>query len=130
MVVLPVSAAAARGWGVTYGGRRVGGGGGREPGGGRGALGGVGGARDRGAATLALAEVPLALAYQRPLVALHALQLLLGAHAAPWQAAPGRRLLGLRGRGQALQGTLGSLLGKRAEEEGRWKEDRSREGDA
>lgn len=61
-VVLPVPAAAARGWGVTYGGRRVGGVGG-QPGGGGGALGGDGGGGGEArAGALALAEVPLALA--------------------------------------------------------------------
>lgn len=58
--MLPVSAAAARGRGVTYGGRRVGGVGG-QPGGGGGALGGGGGGEAR-AGAFALAEVPLALA--------------------------------------------------------------------
>lgn len=78
-VVLPVSAAAAQGWGVTYGGRRVGCVGG-QPGGGGGALGGDGGGREARGGAFALAEVPLALANQRLLVALHALQLLLRSH--------------------------------------------------
>lgn len=104
-VVLPVSAAAARGWGVTYGGRWVGGAGG-QPGGGGGALGGGGGEARAGA--FALAEVPLALADQRLLVALHPLQLLLRCHSPSRLAA--RELQGFRRRRQALQGTLGSLL--------------------
>ena len=87
-------AGAQRGVGVTYGRGRllalVPG----RPGGA--ALGGAdGGVRP-------LAEVPLAVADQRPLVALHALQLLLGAHAAPCRAGGG---VGL------VQGTLGPLLG-------------------
>ncbi len=60
-VVLPVSAAAARGWGVTYGGRRIGGAGG-QPGGGGGALGGDSGGGEARAGAFSLAEVPLALA--------------------------------------------------------------------
>lgn len=98
--------AAAAAWGrrVTYGGRGVAGAGGQPGGGGR-AL-----AVDGGGAALALAQVPLALADQCLLVALHPLQLLLGGHPAPGLAAAAGGLRGLRGRRQALQGTLRSLL--------------------
>lgn len=51
-----MSAAAARGWWVTYGGWRIGGVGG-QPGGGGGTLGG-----DGGGGAFTLAEVPLSLA--------------------------------------------------------------------
>ena len=78
-VVLPVSAAAARGRGVTYGGRRIGGVGG-QPGGGGGALGGDSRGGQACGGALALAEVPFALPNQRLLVALHPLQLLLCGH--------------------------------------------------
>lgn len=66
-----------------------------------------------------LAEVPLALAHQGPLVPLHALQLLLCTHAAP--GGLGQRLRLLVGRVQLLQGTLRSLLGQivREREDGR-----------
>ena len=105
-VVLPVSAAAAPGRGVTYGGRSVRGGGG-HPGGG-GVLGGDGGGGEARAGAVPLAEVPLALADQRLLVALHPLQLLLRGHSPSRLAA--RELRGFCGGGQALQGTLRSLL--------------------
>lgn len=98
-VVLPVPAAATQGWGVTYGGRRVGGGG---------ALGGEGGGGEARAGAFALAEVPLALANQRLLVALHPLQLLLRSH--PPSRRSARLLRGFCRRGQTLKGTLRSLL--------------------
>lgn len=107
VLVLPVSAAASRGYGVTYGGRRVRGAGG-ESGGGGGAPGAHAGGGEAHGGALALAEVPLALSNQRPLVALHPLQLLLRGHPPARLAAGG--LLSFRGRRQALQGTLGSLL--------------------
>ena len=105
-VVLPVSAAAAaaavvvaaaaaRWRRVTYGGRRIGGAAGGQPGGGGGALRGGGGCREARAGAFPLAEVPLALANQRPLVALHPLQLLLRRHPAAGLAA--RELQGLCG---------------------------------
>lgn len=53
-------AAATWGWGVTYGGRRIGGVGG-HPGGGGGALGSCSGGAEAHAGAFALAEVPLAL---------------------------------------------------------------------
>lgn len=55
-----------------------------------------------------MAEVPLALPDQRPLVALHALQLLLGGHPASGLAA--RELAALRRRRQTLKSTLGPVL--------------------
>lgn len=79
-VVLPVSAAAAHGWGVTYGDRRIGGARGQPGGGGR-ALGGDSGGGHAHGGALALAEVPLALTNKCLLVALHPLQLLLCSHA-------------------------------------------------
>lgn len=60
-MVLPVSAAAARGWGVTYGGRRIRDVGG-QPGGGGGTLGGDSRGGEPRAGAFTLAEVPLALA--------------------------------------------------------------------
>ena len=110
-----MSAAAARGWRVTYGGRRIGGVGGQSRRGG-GAMGGGSGGGEARAGAFALAEVPLAFADQSLLVALHPLQLLLCAHAAASLAA--RKLLGLCGRGQTLQGTLGSLLVREKSGEG------------
>lgn len=56
---------------------------------------------------LPVAEVPLAVAHQCPLVALHALQLLFGAHAAAGLAGRTVRTYGCT---QIIQGTLGSLL--------------------
>lgn len=91
-VVLPVSAAAALGWVVTYGGRRIRGVGG-QPGGGGGALAGDGGGGEACGGAFPLAEVPLPLADQRPLVPLHPLQLLLSGHSASSIAA--RELQGL-----------------------------------
>lgn len=57
----------------------------------------------------AVCQVPLPLSYQRPLVALHPLQLLLGAHSAAWL--DGGRPMGVQSRRQgALEGALRSLL--------------------
>lgn len=70
-------AAATQGGGVTYGHRGVRSAGG-QPGGGGGAPAGGGGQ----AGVFTLAQVPFTLTNQRPLVALHPLQLLLRRHAA------------------------------------------------
>lgn len=85
-MMFPVSAAAARGWGVTYRSRRVAGTGG-QPGGGGGALAVDGGGEEAHVGAFPLAEVSLALTDQRLLVALHPLQLLLCSHPAPSLAA-------------------------------------------
>lgn len=79
---LPVPAVAALRRGVTYGGGRIRGAGGQPGGGGGGALCRDGGGGEARPGAVALAEVPLALADERPLVALHPLQLLLCGHPA------------------------------------------------
>lgn len=108
-LVLPMSAAAAaaQGWRVTYGARRISCAG-WQPGGGGGALGAGSGGGEARAGALALAEVPLAFANQRLLVALHPLQLLLRRHSTSGMGA--LELRGLCGWWQTLQGTLRSLL--------------------
>lgn len=69
-----------------------------------------------------MAQVPLAIADQRPLVALHALQLLLGGHPASGLAAGG--WAALCGGQQALKGAFGSVLKRQ-----RWRrEGRGRNG--
>lgn len=109
-VVLHVPAAAAAATrGVTYRGWRIRGAGG-QPGGGGGAL---GGRRGGGGEAFSVAEVPLTLAHQRLVVALHPLQLLLCGHAASGLTAG--RLHALCRRGKTLQGTLGSLLVRRGQ---------------
>lgn len=84
---------------VTYWAQVDRGGGGSWPGGGA-----------RVGEAVPVAKVPLPLSHQCSLVLLHALQLLLSAHAAPWLAAAHwQDLLGVGI--QTLQGTPGPLLG-------------------